>query len=237
MHFEDYLFQVKANHRFNLVKDNNSFIKNKLLFWTIYFLIHSYKNTLEMSVFCPANWYYILTDFIFCGYRLICFCIISLGIPWWFWWKESPPMQETWVPFLGLENPLEEEMATHSSILAWRIPWTEEPSGLESLVSQRVGHIWETNTHWIFIYSKNYIYLNLLTSIRNHYLKCVTQICHLSISYLCICAQSCSTPCDPMDCSPPGSSVYSIFQQGYWTELPFLPRDSNSHLQHCKQNL
>ena len=45
---------------------------------------------------------------------------------------------------LGQEDPLEEEMATHSSILAWRIPWTEEPGGLQSLVSQRVGHDWAT---------------------------------------------------------------------------------------------
>ena len=44
------------------------------------------------------------------------------------------------VRFLGQEDPLEEGMATHSSILVWRIPWTEEPGGLESIVSQRVGH-------------------------------------------------------------------------------------------------
>ena len=49
-------------------------------------------------------------------------------------------MQETWVQSLGQEDPLEEEMATHSSILAWRIPWTEEPGGLQSMVSQRVRH-------------------------------------------------------------------------------------------------
>ena len=49
-------------------------------------------------------------------------------------------MQETWVRFLGLEDPLEKEMATHSSILAWKIPWTEEPGGLQSMGSQRVGH-------------------------------------------------------------------------------------------------
>ena len=47
--------------------------------------------------------------------------------------------QETWVQFLGREDPLEEGMATHSGILAWRIPWTEEPSGLQSMGSQRVG--------------------------------------------------------------------------------------------------
>ena len=49
-------------------------------------------------------------------------------------------MQETWVPSLGREDPLEKGMATHSSILAWRSPWTEEPGGLQSIGSQRVGH-------------------------------------------------------------------------------------------------
>jgi len=48
--------------------------------------------------------------------------------------------QETRVPSLGQEDPLEKEMATHSSVLAWRIPWTEEPGGLQSMGSQRVGH-------------------------------------------------------------------------------------------------
>ena len=47
-----------------------------------------------------------------------------------------PAMQEAWVQFLGREDPLEKEMATHSSILAWRIPWTEEPGGLQSMGSQ-----------------------------------------------------------------------------------------------------
>ena len=49
-------------------------------------------------------------------------------------------MQEMQVQPLGWEDPLEKEMATHSSILAWRIPWTEEPGGLQSTGSQRVGH-------------------------------------------------------------------------------------------------
>ena len=49
-------------------------------------------------------------------------------------------MQETQVQSLGQEDPLEEAMATHSSILAWRIPWTEEPGGLQSMESQRIGH-------------------------------------------------------------------------------------------------
>ena len=48
--------------------------------------------------------------------------------------------QETWVHFLGQEDPQEKEMATHSSILAWRIPWTEESGGQQSMGSQRIGH-------------------------------------------------------------------------------------------------
>ena len=54
--------------------------------------------------------------------------------------KHLPTMGETWVQSLGQEDPLGKEMATHSSILAYKIPWTEEPSGLESMGSQRVGH-------------------------------------------------------------------------------------------------
>ena len=54
--------------------------------------------------------------------------------------KRLPTMRETWVRSLGQEDPLEKEMATHSSILAWEIPRTEEPGGLQSMGSQRVGH-------------------------------------------------------------------------------------------------
>ena len=54
--------------------------------------------------------------------------------------KCLPAMRDTWVRSLGGEDPLEKEMATHSSILAWRIPWTEEPGGLQSTGWQRVGH-------------------------------------------------------------------------------------------------
>ena len=54
--------------------------------------------------------------------------------------KNVPAMRETQVRFLGLEDPLEEGIATHSSFLGWRIPWTEEPGGLQSMGSQRVGH-------------------------------------------------------------------------------------------------
>ena len=56
--------------------------------------------------------------------------------------KNPPAMQETPVQSLGQEDPLENEVATHSSILAWRIPQTEEPDRLQSMGSQRVGHDW-----------------------------------------------------------------------------------------------
>ena len=54
--------------------------------------------------------------------------------------KNPPTMQETWVRSLGREDPLEKGKAAHSSILAWRTPWTGEPGGLQSMGSQRVGH-------------------------------------------------------------------------------------------------
>ena len=54
--------------------------------------------------------------------------------------KNLPAMWETWVQSLGWDDPLEKGMATHSSIPSWRIPWTDEPGGLQSMVSQRVRH-------------------------------------------------------------------------------------------------
>ena len=54
--------------------------------------------------------------------------------------KNLPTIQENWVQFLGEEDPLEKGMAPHSSILAWRIPWTEEPGGLQSMGLHRVRH-------------------------------------------------------------------------------------------------
>ena len=69
--------------------------------------------------------------------------------------KNLPPMQEIWVQSLGQEGPLEKEMRTHSSILAWKIPWTEEPGLLQSMGSRRVGHDCATNTTSL----KEYVHL------------------------------------------------------------------------------
>ena len=60
--------------------------------------------------------------------------------------KSPPAMQETRVQSLGWEDPLQKGMATHSSLLAWRLPWTEEPGGLQSMRLQRAGHDCATNT-------------------------------------------------------------------------------------------
>ena len=75
--------------------------------------------------------------------------------------KNLPAMQETqetWVQSLGQEDPLENEMAPHSSILAWKILWTEEPGGLQANVSQRIRHDWETKHVYIYIGMCVYIY-------------------------------------------------------------------------------
>ena len=84
-------------------------------------------------------------------YIFNCLTSISLWIKFPQWlriWMPMQETQETWIWSLGQEDPLEEEMATHSSVLAWRIPWSEEPGGLQSMGSQRIGHGWAcTHTH------------------------------------------------------------------------------------------
>ena len=69
--------------------------------------------------------------------------------------KNLPAMWETWVRSLGREDPLEREVATHFSILAWRIPWTEDLGGLQSMGSQRGTHNWVTNTSLLYRYFWN----------------------------------------------------------------------------------
>ena len=65
--------------------------------------------------------------------------------------KNLPAVRETQVQSLGGEDPLEKEMANHSCILAWKIPWTEEPGGLQSMGLQRAEHDWATNTHALVV--------------------------------------------------------------------------------------
>ena len=104
--------------------------------------------------------------------------------------KRLPAMQETQVQSLGWEDPLEKEMATHSSTLAWRIPWTEEPGRLQSTGSQRVGHDWATSLQWLYniqlktsrgvlflppsdAYIRSFLYL-LYTLIKLYYTKALS---------------------------------------------------------------
>ena len=72
--------------------------------------------------------------------------------------KNLPAMWETWVWSMGWEDPLQKGIAIHSSILAWRIPWTEEPGGLQSMGLQRVGHNWSTNTFTLFFLRQNSLF-------------------------------------------------------------------------------
>ena len=103
--------------------------------------------------------------------------------------KHLPSMPDTWVQSQGWKNPLEKELATHSSILAWIIPWTEEPGGLQSTGSRRVKHDWATNTFFHFpptldTNSKSTLPPTLLTRF-NSLLECLRDISrtHLWVYY------------------------------------------------------
>ena len=82
-----------------------------------------------------------------------CFCLVVQII------KNSPAMQEIWIWSLGWEDPLEKGMATHSSILAWRIPWTEEPGGLQSMGCKELK-----TTEWLTLL------LSLVLESQHHYI-------------------------------------------------------------------
>ena len=86
--------------------------------------------------------------------------------------KILPKMQQTWIRSLGQEDPLEKEMAAHSSILAWRIPWTEKPGGLQTMESQRVRHDWTSFTHSLLISIIIYIPVTL-TSDSEEFKICI----------------------------------------------------------------
>ena len=78
--------------------------------------------------------------------------VLYRELSWWLRWSGIHlPMQGTCVPSWGWEDPMEKGMATHSSILAWEIPWTEEPGGLPSTGSQRIGHDWATLTLTLWV--------------------------------------------------------------------------------------
>ena len=95
-------------------------------------------------------------------------------------------MQETQVPFLGWEDPLEKEMATHSSILAWRIPWREEPGRLQSTGSQRVGHDWATSHIHNELHSSLWVHVpcEAQLGLRMRWLHGITDSIDMSLSKL-----------------------------------------------------
>ena len=122
-----------------------------------------------------------------------------------------------WVQFLGGEDSLEEGMITHISILAWRIPWTEEPRGLQSTGLQRVGHFWNDLACMHAVTDKNlHVFRKFCISVSvflyiKHLEVC---LCVVTAATACCClvAKSCPTFCDPMDYSPPSLSLHGIFQ-------------------------
>ena len=145
---------------------------------------------------------------------------------------------------LGREDPLEKEMATHSSILAWRIPQTEEPGKLQSVGLQRVGHDWAINFNFppsSKILKQDFPSGPVVKTLhfqcrgqastpgqgtRSHILQLRVHMPKLKIPTsmnMCYVASVMSIPCDPMDCSPRGSTLYGFSRQEYWNELLCSP--------------
>ena len=108
--------------------------------------------------------------------------------------KNLPVVQETWVQSLGWEDPLEKGIATQSSILAWRIPWTEEPCKLQSMGLQKGRHNCGTTKH-THMYAHTHP-PTLLVAVK------------ISIVQFSSVTQWCSTLCNPVACSMPGLPVY-----------------------------
>ena len=102
---------------------------------------HNWATSLTHSVALSSSLPYLLVLFIVSSFSFLFFFFTSLVAQM---VKCLPTMWETRVQSLGREDPLEKEMATHSSILAWKIPWTEEPGRPQSMGSQRVKHDWAT---------------------------------------------------------------------------------------------
>ena len=90
--------------------------------------------------------------------------------------KNPAAMRETWVQYLGWEDPLEKGIATHSSILAWRIPWTEEPGGLQYTGSQRGGHKESDTTERLSLFQRMKLVTRLKPQFPNH---CASERRHL----------------------------------------------------------
>ena len=120
--------------------------------------------------------------------------------------KRLPTMRETWVQSLGQEDPLEKEMATHSSTLAWKIPWTEKPGRLQSMGSQRVGHDWSDLAAAVLpigSFSRVYVWINYIMCVHALLLRCVRLfVTPWTIAYK----------------APP---FMGFFRQEWWSGFPF----------------
>ena len=128
-------------------KDNVHSCSYGVLYLTLFPLMHSFiRFSRDPRMEVCAN---LLMQVIDECYRGIWVSLVAQMI------KNPSAMQETWVWSLGWEDFLGKEMTNHTSILAWRIPWTEEPGGIQSMGLQRFRHDWATNTlfHFIAVYS------------------------------------------------------------------------------------
>ena len=147
--------------------------------------------------------------------------------------KHLPTVWETWVQSLGQEDPLEKEMATHYSTLAWKTPWTEEPGRLQSTGSQRVRHNWATSLHFILILTKINVqrtWINLFEVTRPLWLgldidsvmNCLSSLDLFEVKSLSH-VQLFATP---WTLAYQASTSMGFSRQEYWGGLPFpSPRD------------
>ena len=114
--------------------------------WKAVFLLHPLSSMREASGRSLPHPFSLSWILVGCsrpgGFRHI--YVLPPGFPGGSAAKNLPTMQDSWIQSLGQKYPLEKEMATHSSVLCWRIPRTEEPGGLQSMGWQRVGHDWRT---------------------------------------------------------------------------------------------
>ena len=108
--------------------------------WTSVVFVHSLFVECSVPCSCMPSW------LMYYSYIAFIFSLVAQTV------KRLPTMRETWVQPLGWQDLLDKEMATHLSILAWKIPWMEEPGRLWSMGSQRVRHDWATSLHFIFFF-------------------------------------------------------------------------------------
>ena len=144
--------------------------------------------------------------------------------------KRLSTMRETWVRSLGRKDPLEKEMAIHSSTIAWKIPWTEEPGRLQSMGSQRVGPDWATSL------SLSEFITSTFTS------SCICELCVCMLShvqlFVTLWTVACQAPCS---WNSPGNNTgvgcHALLQGIFLTPRIFMTQGPNQcvlHFLHCR---